>query len=404
MQKALALLFALLVAPAAAVSLRRVSDNADPAKPKDIKEKYEKLDKFLGVMFNMACTWKNGKDVFGLAAEKLKKGEVDGADGYAAYVKELQAKNVKGLQKACGFIIGDDKKECRDGCAARWNQVAEKRDNCDEKCVELYANFERSCNSKADNLVKVYAQKSAQAAGQKQCYEGHCKEFPQVWMKAEKADMEKEVKSTCDKRCTEKAVKAGCQRKWAVEVDLVTAKVASKCAEESGVKDCFDGKQKDASADYDKCQTDTKKDCGTAYDECKKKSNADKNFKDAEAFCTDRKKMCQGQADKKCLKENKQDLAKAEGDCKAEAGEANTKCQDDTLEKMEKAAEKKCVDERKPTCKADCGKKCQITKMNDCLKAQQTKDDPGKLFCEDFWHMLHTSSETNPETGDPTPA
>jgi len=397
MQKACALLVALLVAPAAGASLRR----ADPALPKDITEKWDKMDDFLEVMFTMACKWKNGKDVSGLAAEALKKGEVEGADGYAAYQKELQAGNVEGLKKSCGLIVSEHKKKCRDGCAARWNAIAGKRDDCDEKCVTVYANFERSCNSKADNLAKVYAQKSAVAAGQKQCYEGHCKEFPQVWMKSDEKGMKAEVDTQCKDRCTDENVKHGCEKKWALEVDFITASVASKCAEESGVSKCVDKKKTTATADYDKCKSGTKKTCGDAYDECITKSNADKNFKDAKGFCTDRKKMCSGQADKKCLDENKGDLNKAEADCKEEASGDFTTCQDDALKEKEEAAEKACIAKRGPTCKKDCQGKCEVSKMNKCLLMLTTKDDPGKLFCKDFWDMLHSTAEVDPVTGNP---
>ena len=39
------------------------------------EEKWDKMDEFLKVMFTMTCKWKNGKDVSGAAAEKLKKGD-----------------------------------------------------------------------------------------------------------------------------------------------------------------------------------------------------------------------------------------------------------------------------------------------------------------------------------------
>merc|ERR1719162_879864 len=155
----------------------------------------------------MACKWKHGKDVNGAAAEKLKNGDIEGADGYAAEVKLTQAGNVKGLKKACGLIIAEHEQTCRAGCATRNSgigfskikeQYAEgvgvKRDACDDKCVKTYATFESRCSSQADNLEKVYNQKSSVAAAQKQCYEGHCKEFPMVWMKADEKAQNAEVK------------------------------------------------------------------------------------------------------------------------------------------------------------------------------------------------------------------
>lgn len=405
--QAVSLLFVLLVAPAAGASLRKrdsALSQGEPAKPADIKEKYDKMDEFMGVMFTMACKWKNGKDVFGAGKEALKKGKVDGADGYASFVKDLQAKNVKGLQRSCGMVVAEQKKQCRDGCAERWNAITAKRDECDEKCVKLYANFETSCMAKADGLVNVYKQKAAKAAGQKQCYEGHCKEFPMVWMKAEESEMKTAVTDQCKKRCTKDAIKSQCQKKWAVQVDMATAEVHSKCAEDSGVSDCFNKKKADTSKDYDKCKGDTEKSCGKDFDDCKKKGNTDKTFKDAEAFCTDRKKMCLDQADKKCVSENKAAINKAEKECEAEASKEMATCEDEALDKREKDAEKKCIADRTPTCKDDCKGMCQITKMNDCLKVMQEQEDPGKLFCQDFWDMLHASSEIDPITGNPKPS
>lgn len=406
MQKAL-LVLALVVVPAAGASLRRGGEwslrgDDDPADPKDIKEKWGKMDEFLKVMFSMACKWKNGKDVFGEGAEALKKGKVDGAAGYEKYVTDLQAKNVKGLERACGMIVGEGKKNCRDGCAARWNALARKRDACDEKCVSLYASFESSCKSKADSLEKVYHQKAAKAEGQKQCYKGFCSEFPQVWMKSEAAEMEKEVETQCKDRCTEDNIKLGCQQKWAVEIDFVTAEVNTKCTEDSGVSKCMGEKTEKTKSDFDKCKKDkVEGECGKAFDECKSKGKTDKTFKDAEAFCTDRKKMCVKQTNEKCLKDNNAALDKAEADCKKEAGNALEKCTEDELKSREEKAEKKCIDEKKPTCDADCKGKCQVTKMNDCLKVLENEDDPGKLFCTDFYDMLHHSAEIDPITGDP---
>merc|ERR1719379_603068 len=98
----------------------------------------------------------------------------------------------------------------------------------------------------------------------------------------------------------------------AAEIDFVTSDVNSKCAEESGVSKCLDGKKSGVSSEYDKCKSDTEKTCGDEFKKCTNKGNADKNFKDAKAFCTDRKKMCLEQSADKCLKENKAALKEAE--------------------------------------------------------------------------------------------
>merc|ERR1719215_2175507 len=349
----------------------------------------------------MACKWKNGKDVNGLAAEKLKDGDVKGSDGYAAFVKEHQEGNLEGFKKTCGLVIAESKKKCRDGCATRWNAVATKRDSCDEKCESVYANFDRSCQSKVDNLDKVFAQKRAKAGEQKTCYEGHCKEFPMVWMKTEEKEQKDEVKSQCEKRCTEKNIKIACETKWAADIDFVRVKIDSDCAEKSGVSECFKGKKDSVSADYDKCKSEAKGVCDKAYTECTKKGNADKNFKDAKAFCDDRKNVCAKQADENCENENRSNLNKAEAECNKKAGKELTKCRDDGLDKLKKDSEKKCIDKRKPTCKKDCNGSCEVGKMKECLLKLESKDDPGKMFCEDFWTLLHNAAEADPVTGDP---
>jgi len=393
-----ALLLALLVAPVAGITLKAASV-ADPADPKAIKEKWDKMDDFLEIMFTMACQWKHGKDVSGAAAEKLKNGEVDGADGYHAEVKDIQSNNVKGLEKACGLIVAGQKQKCRQGCADRWNANAGQRDECDEKCVTVYANFETSCMQKADNLEKVYQQKNGKAAGQKQCYEGHCKEFPMVWMKAEEKEMKAEVETQCTSRCTDENVKAGCQKKWALEVDFIISGVRSDCAEKSGVKTCFDKKKADVSAAYDKCKSTSKDTCDKAHGECSKK--AEGQDKNAQNFCDDRKKLCQKQADEKCLDENKAGLDEAKSGCEKDAKKEFTTCEDETLKKKQEAAEKECIAERGPKCKGDCEGKCQVEKMNKCLLMLKSQDDPGKMFCKDFWHLLHSSSQVDPVTGNP---
>lgn len=412
MQQAVVIVLAFLVAPAAGASLRRSA--GDPPKPADTKAKWEKMDDFLGTMFTMACKWKHGKDVAGAAAEKLKNGDVKGADGYAAEVKDIQAGNVKGLQKACGLIVSEHLKACREGCATRNSGIgftkiagqysdgtAERRNECDKKCVSTYNTFEMRCASQADNLKRVYDQVSSKAGAQKQCYEGHCKAFPMVWMKSDDKAMKDEVKKQCEKRCTDKNVKAGCQQKWAAEIDFVSAKVNSDCAEASGVSECIDGKKGDVSGKYKSCQSDSKKDCESAHKKCTTDGNADKNFKDAKGFCDDRKTMCLEQANEKCQKENKANLAEAEGECKAKASKELTKCQDDTLAKLEKDSEKKCIAKRGPTCKKDCNASCEVGKMKTCLAALKTKDDPGKMFCKDLWGLLHGTAEVDPVTGDP---
>jgi len=265
--------------------------------------------------------------------------------------------------------------------------------------VTVYTNFEKSCMSKADNLEKVYAQKNSKAAGQKQCYEGLCKEFPMVWMKADEKAMKEEVETQCESRCTDDNVKAGCQKKWALEVDFMHSDVASACAEKSGVSKCFDKKKEATSADYDKCKADSKASCDKDFSDCSAKAkDQDKN---AQGFCDERKKLCQKQADEKCLDENKAALGQAKRQCEKEASSSFDKCKDDALGKKQEAAMKECIAERGPKCKGDCKGKCQVEKMNKCLLMHKNDGDPGQMFCKDFWNLLHSSSEVDPITGNP---
>jgi len=267
--------------------------------------------------------------------------------------------------------------------------------------VTVYARFEKSCVDKADNLEKVYEQKSTKASAQKQCYEGNCKEFPMVWMKASEKEMNAEVETQCTSRCTYENVKAGCQKKWVLEVDFISSSIASDCQEKSGVKKCFDTKKGAASTGYDKCKTSTKATCDKDYTECNKKGNTGKSDKDAKGFCDDRKKMCQKQSDKKCLDENKAALNEAQSSCEKDASTELKSCKNKALSAKQAESEKKCIAERGPKCKGDCKGKCKVTKMNECLMMTKSVDDPGKMFCKDFWHLLHTSSEVDPVTGNP---
>merc|ERR1719263_2451257 len=140
--------------------------------------------------------------------------------------------------------------------------------------------------------------------------------------------MKAEVDKQCTSRCTDDNVKAGCQRQWILEVDLHTSSVGADCAEESEVKTCFDDKKTTASGNYDTCKSDTKTTCETDHSDCTAKGDQ------AKAFCDDRKKMCQEQADKKCLDANKADLEKAERECKAEASDELKACKETKLSKM----------------------------------------------------------------------
>jgi len=219
---------------------------SDPSTPEEIHEKWDKMDDFLETMFVMACTWKHGKDVTGLAAAKLKNEDIQ-PNEVAAFTGKTQDKNVQGVLRACGMIVAKGKKSCRQSCATRFgtmdSKVMEERAACDKTCVERYSEFEKSCRSKADNLKTVYDMKQQMAAAKKQCYEGHCSKFPTIWMK-DRADMSAELDTQCDSACTENRVKVLCEHKFSLEIDFTMAKVESACQAKSTVSACFDTKKK----------------------------------------------------------------------------------------------------------------------------------------------------------------
>lgn len=378
-----------------------VATIADPPSSKAIKEKWDKMDEFLKVMFSMACKWKHGKDIDGLTAEKLKKGDLDGAAEVKAYKSGLQKANVQHMVQSCGKLTGSGKHRCRQSCSDRWGTATVKRQDCDAKCVKVYDRFEGSCESKADDLVKVYELKQSKSEGMKTCYEGFCKKFPTVWLKEKNSDMKSERDKICKENiCTEKGIKAQCQKKWGLEADGATAKAKQECFDASKMKECFGKKSKKAGDDEKKCASDGKKDCGKAFDDCKKKGNTDKTFKDAEAFCVDRKKMCLEQSSDKCLAAHKSDLNDAQKTCEKEQGEAAKECMGKKMKAAQKEAEGKCTAAKKESCPKDCKASCQVDKLESCIGDLKT-EDPAKMFCLDFWTLLHDSSEVDPVTGNP---
>mmetsp|Transcript_91585 Transcript_91585/g.262363 ORF Transcript_91585/g.262363 Transcript_91585/m.262363 type:complete len:418 (+) Transcript_91585:99-1352(+) len=380
--------------------LARQQSSADPPSNKEIHEKWDKMDDFMEIMFTIACKWKHGKDVDGATSEALKKGKVDGP-GAMVFKKGIQKDNLQGLTSACGMVVASGEGKCRQGCADRWGKAMGKRNACDGKCVASYDQFESRCKAKVANLEKVYEMKVTAENSRNTCYNGHCKEFPQVWMKATEADMTTEVETQCKKRCTPEQITARCETKWTLQVDFLRDSVKSKCAAESGVTDCFTTKTADVSAAYDKCSSEGKTTCETQATECSTKGNADKSLKQAGEFCAERKKMCLEQVDTNCLADNKAGLGEAEGECEAEAKTAFEKCEDDALAAKETESLSLCNSDLTPKCLEDCGKKCDVATMQTCLTNLKSKSDPAEEFCTDFWKLLHESSEIDPITGDP---
>jgi len=406
MQQLRAAVFVGLVAVSSGLELRRsgnaleLNGTGDPATPEEIHEKYDKMDEFLKVMFTMACKWKHGKDVNGLAAEKLKDEELK-PDDVADFKAKTQKANVQQMSQACGHITGQGKQKCRQSCADRWGIVKDKRAHCDGLCVTAYANFEASCKSKEENLVKVYEMKLAQAAARKACYEGKCKGFPTVWMKEDKEKMETERTKVCEGQCTEDGIKNLCKKKWMAEADFFIMPIQEKCFNEGKAKSCYEEKSGELGTEQETCSTDGQTKCGEEETKCKEKGKADANFKAAEEFCVERKKMCEEQVVDKCLKEHEKALDGAKNKCEEEDAGALKKCEDEGTDKKKKEEVDKCKADLKTTCPDKCAEKCPVDELETCLKNLESDHDATQDFCEDFWRLLHESSETDPMSGNP---
>lgn len=383
---------------------RRALISEDPAAdiktPEEIHAKWDKMDEFLKVMFTMSCKWKHGKDVNGLAAEKLKEGELEG-DEVEGFKKEVHAKNLQGVKDACGMIVADGKKTCRQHCADSWGDRMEKRSACDADCVKAYSTFETRCKAKEANLEKVYEMKLGQAAARKQCYEGHCDGFPTVWMKEDAAAMETERTTQCENQCTEDKIKIQCRQKWQLEADFAAGDVTQECFDESKAKTCYEEKKGTVGTDQETCSSDGKASCDEQHKQCETDGKTSDTFKSAADFCADRKKMCEEQVVAKCLAEHKSALEKAQKDCEAEDVDFMKTCQTEKMEAKEKESEETCIADKTPKCPETCAAKCPVDKLEGCLKNLEGSGDAAKSFCEDFWELLHQSSEVDPVTGNP---
>mmetsp|Transcript_30462 Transcript_30462/g.45965 ORF Transcript_30462/g.45965 Transcript_30462/m.45965 type:complete len:421 (-) Transcript_30462:68-1330(-) len=366
----------------------------------EIKEKWDKMDEFLEVMFGIACQWSHGKDVDGQTAEAVKLGKVDYKDAMN-YKKSLRETNMQGLSEACGLVVASGQKKCREGCAGRWGDALEKRDACDEKCVTSYSTFEKQCNGKVENLAKVYKMKVSAETARNQCYNGHCKEFPTAWQKASESDMASEVSARCDERCTAEKITLHCQNRWLLQVDFLKSSVSSACSSEDTSSVCF-SKQKDLlSSEHSTCSSDGKRVCEAQYTTCQSKGNTAASHKEAEGFCASRRKLCLEQVDENCLSEHKANLDKAEKSCNEEAATAFSKCEDEKLASKKRKTVSACEKDLAPTCQKDCSNKCKTSELYSCLQGLKSEMDPAEMFCADLWKLLHESSDVDPITGDP---
>lgn len=373
---------------------------ADPPSNDEIHAKWDKMDDFLGIMFTIACKSKHGKDVDGATAHAVKSGDIEYTDAMK-FKKGLQKDNVQGLVQACGFAVANGKGKCRQGCADSYGKNMVQRNGCDGKCVESYDRFEGRCKAKAENLEKVYEMRVGAETARDTCYNGHCKEFPTVWMKASEADMVAEVTAQCGLRCTAEQIRSRCATKWTLQADFVRDSVRSTCAAESGSTKCFQTQKTAVSATYDTCSSTGKGTCDTQLAECQTKGNTAASHKEGGEFCAERQKLCLEQVDKNCLGDQKAALAKAQQTCEAETKTELDKCEDDTMTAKGTEAGAACEAELAPKCSKECSDKCQVPKLRPCLENLKSESDPAEEFCTDFWKLLSESSEVDPVTGDP---
>jgi hypothetical protein len=384
----------------ALVAVRRDDPGGDIPTPKEIHAKWDKMDEFLEIMFVMACKWKHGKEVHEAAAHAYKDGKIEGED-LEKFKKQTQAQNLVELKTACGGIVARGAGKCRQSCADRWGTAAEDRHECDEKCVTSYANFEKDCTSKADSLELVYEMRLKAAAARKQCHEGYCAEFPSVWLK-KKEDMKAEADTRCDDYCKEAKLVERCENRWALQVDMVYPSVESGCHNSSTeVQACFSEKSQAASGEEETCQSSGKSSCEQAEATCKTEGKVSESAAEAAAFCQERRKMCEKQVIDHCLADHKKALEASKKECEEADKEAIDKCVEETMGKKKQSAQSECEEEKKESCPKECGAKCNTEKLADCLEGLESESDAAEVFCTDFWKLLHSSSQIDPETGNP---
>eukprot|EP00932_Pfiesteria_piscicida_P019988 SRR837773.6809.p2 GENE.SRR837773.6809~~SRR837773.6809.p2 ORF type:complete len:299 (+),score=124.41 SRR837773.6809:131-898(+) len=234
-----------------------------------------------------------------------------------------------------------------------------------------------------------------------QCYNGHCKEFPSVWLKASEAEMAAEVQAQCGQRCTAEQIAQRCETRWTLQADFARGGVKSACAEESGSTACFQRQKGLVSAEHDACSANGKSTCESQFQDCTAKGNTDASHKEAGEFCAERQRLCLEQVDANCLADHKAALAKAQSSCEAEAKVAFDKCEAEAMKAKGDAAKQSCEAELTPKCPEDCAEKCKAAELHSCLAGLQSESDPAEEFCVDFWKLLHETSEVDPVTGDP---
>jgi len=111
--------------------------------------------------------------------------------------------------------------------------------------------------------------------------------------------------------------------------------------------------------------------------------------------------MCEEQVTKHCLADFKTALDDAKAGCEKADKEELSACKEKTLKDEQEKQMKTCEKEQGPKCTEKCEGDCNVSAMGKCLKNLESEHDEAEMFCKDFWHLLHGSSELDPVTGDP---
>jgi len=250
-------------------------------------------------------------------------------------------------------------------------------------------------------LKVVYESKLNAAAARKQCFEGHCAELPTVWTKDARAEMDQEVGTQCSNQCTAEHIRLACRRRWLLEVDFLTPGIESACFAQGQAKICFDNEKAAVSAVHDQCAATGKGTCDSQYAKCQQEGRTHAAVREAEAFCGSRKKLCKAQVTQQCLDDHDKALEAAKANCKKADAQAMEVCVATKLEEKKIAEMSACEALKTPACSKDCAARCNVAAMTKCLGGLASKNDEAKMFCSDFWRLLHESSEVDPATGDP---
>lgn len=393
--------------PASGFQLRRKGAGKETPEIKTPEEIHEKwtgpdgkggLNDVLEILFVVACRSKHQKDTHGLAAHIMKE-EGLSTEEFTKKKAEIQADNIVQLKQGCGMVVAEGEKKCRTKCAEGWNAVIEKRNQCDDLCVESYATFEKRCHTKAEDLQAIYKMEMQILQSQQRCLKQHCEAFPTTYTMDDEAKQKEEVEKRCKDRCTDDQIKTRCENKFSLSADMVDAKAASECASEEKQGKCVEDKVKEVGGDKDKCQSDGEGKCDEQNTECEGKGDQGKEF------CKSRRTMCQEKVTAKCGDEHKKALDKAKDECEKAGDEEYVKCKEEKMKKAEEEAVKKCEGDKKKSCPDDCKKKCEVEKMNACVKkfTPDPDNDPTQFFCEKTWKFLVEGSKIDEMTGNMVP-